>query len=317
MSKLKKTPEGRAPFTRDEIIRDVRIAILAMASLIANLGPRKDCLKVAEDYVGVALDDYCRNIEGHSQLDLIPVEEHQLYTVVMDAFDYAYQLGDPTDYDFSVETRAYEVGGILTAFPVCDFDGEPSPLDRLNPQKLRQVLETFEARWALDQGRDLSVSQLALLANMGEAAVRTSLSAEGIRTITRTGKGEKNQVPHADALVWLMGRRGFVPSRNNVEGSMTSRDLVLSAFLSESLSFEAALKKATSALEKTTSDLATEGGLSVSWMRDLADPDVCAPIDLPALQRLADLLEVPVPLFVGRAVSALLERQLNKDDGSA
>ncbi|KIV66980.1 hypothetical protein SZ54_2333 [Rhizobium sp. UR51a] len=63
------------------------------------------------------------------------------------------------------------MGGILTGFPKADFNGEPTPLDELNPRKLRQVLETFLARYALDTGEILTVPQLALLADMGEAAV--------------------------------------------------------------------------------------------------------------------------------------------------
>lgn len=307
MAKQKQTREDRAPFSRDEIIREIRLAALGMASHIAIWGHRQESLNVASHYLGVELDGYDYIGDGHPELDSIPIEEHYLYTVVMEAYNHAYQCGDIFNDTFSVDERMIEVGGILTGFPKADFNGEPTPLDVLNPQKLRQVLETFLARYDLDNGDNLTVPQLALLADMGEAAVRTSLSAEGIKTISGQ-KGEKNQVPHADAISWLSGRRNFVPTRRQpgVQGNLG--ELVSSLFSADSLTFEIALQKAISASNTTESQLASATGLVTSWIEDLSNDQKSPVIDIDGLQRLALALKAPVPLFVGKAVTALLER---------
>lgn len=308
MAKQKQRREDRAPFSRDEIVREVRLAALGMASHIAIWGHRQESWNVASHYLGVELDGYDYLGDGHPELDSIPIEEHYLYTVVMDAYDHAYQCGDIFNNTFNVDERMFEVGGILTGFPKSDFNGEPTPLDELNPQKLRQVLETFLARYALDTGDNLTVSQLALLADMGEAAVRTSLSAEGIKTIAGQ-KGEKNQVPHADALAWLSGRRNFVPTRRQPGVQDNLGELVSSLFSADSLTFEIALQKAISASSKTEDELAKAAGLSSVWIEELSDEGKRPEIDVDGLQKLATALEAPVPLFVGKAVTALLERR--------
>lgn len=309
MSRKKVQAENRAPFTRDEIIRDVRLAALGLASHIAAFGHRQDALKHAAMYLGVELEDYDYAHEGHKELEKIPIEDHSLYTVVMDAYHYAYQLGDAFEADYNIDERYYEVGGLLDGFPEADFNGEPSPLDRLNPQKLRQVLETFNARYALDNGDNLTVTQLALLANMGEAAVRTSLSAEGIKTVAPHEKGEKNQVPHAEALSWLSGRRGFVPTRERLGSGIHQTELMYSLFSAESLSFEAALQKAIAATDADAQTLGEQTGLTGDWIERLLTADAVIDIDLNALERLSQVLGAPAPIFVGKAVTVLLSRR--------
>lgn len=308
MAKQKQTREDRAPFSRDEIVREVRLAALGMASHIAIWGHRRESLNVASHYLGVELDGYDYIGGGHPELDSIPIEQHYLYTVVRDAYDHAYQCGDILNDTFSIDERMFEVGGILTGFPKADFNGEPTPLDELNPQKLRQVLETFLARYALDAGENLTVPQLALLADMGEAAVRTSLSAGGIKTISGQ-KGEKNQVPHADALAWLSGRRNFVPTRRQPGVQGNTGELVSSLFSADSLTFEIALQKAISARNTTEEELAKAGGISSIWIGELHDEGKRPEIDVDGLQKLAAALQAPVPLFVGKGVTALLERR--------
>ncbi|CAN7733067.1 hypothetical protein LJR010_006042 [Ensifer adhaerens] len=309
MSRKKTHAANRAPFTREEIIREVRLAALGLASHIAVFGHRQEAPRIAAQYLGVELDDYNFERDGHHQLDSIPIEEHYLYNVVMDAYDHAYQIGDPFENPFNVDERAYEVDGILVGFPRADFNGEPTPLDRLNPQKMRQVLETFRARWSLDRGHDLTVTELALLANMGEATVRTSLSAEGIKTITATEKGEKNQVPHADAVSWLSGRRGFVPTKDRHRSGANHTELMFSLFSAQSLSFEAALQKAIAATGEGEQVLGEQGGNSEDWLKKLLSVDAVMDIDIVALEKLSRTLGAPTPLFVGKAVTALLSRR--------
>jgi hypothetical protein len=179
----------------------------------------------------------------------------------------------------------------------------------MNPHKLRQVLETFYARYALDNGDNLTVPQLALLANMGEAAVRTSISAEGIKTVASHEKGEKNQVPHADALIWLAGRRGFVPTKSSPGSDINQTELMFSLFTAESLSFESALQKAIAAAEGGETGLSERAGVEKSWLEKLTAVDASPDINLTALESLSGALGAPMPIFVGKAVTALLSRR--------
>lgn len=299
---------GAAPFTRDEIVHEVRRATLALASLIAHYGSFNNSLMHTEQYLGVSLEDYQYETMGRDErLDLIPIEEHNLYRVVMDAYDYAYQTGGRGQAGMHLLDQLGEVSGILTGFPRTDWAGEPSPLDTNNPSKLRQVLDTFVARFSLDAGEDLSVRQLALLGDMTEAAVRTSLSSAGIRTVSTGRKGDLNLVAHAEALSWLMGRRGFTPSAPNetlAEHVSSGRDFL-------TLGFVPALARAIGASGLDVPALSEKSDISPEWLQQVSTAVGSADVDVAALERLARVLGLPVPLFVGRAVTELLQRKSN------
>ena len=66
------------------------------------------------------------------------------------------------------------------------------------------------ARHNLDTGEDLSIAEMALLADMDEKSVRNATNekaADRLRVV-KAGKGVK--VPMEEARRWLQGRRGFV-----------------------------------------------------------------------------------------------------------
>lgn len=305
MSKITKQSESAAPFTREEIIQEARLAALGLASHIASFGPMNSGINLAAEYLGVELESYDYEGGGNPQLEAIPIEGHFLFRVVMDAYDHAYQCGPSCGGSYDVSERLHEVAALLAGFPQTDFNGESTPLDRLNPQKLRQVLDTFIARCVLDDGGSLTIPQLALLANMGEAAVRTSLSAAGIKTIA--SKDAKNQVPYSEAITWLGGRRHFVPTRHPDGADPSS--LIAELFSDQPVSFEAALDRALVIVGGSRESVCSEAGCSVNWFELLLDAESHVQIDLAALSKLASVLGAPVPLFVGRAVTALLSRQ--------
>ena len=307
----RKPKENRAPFTREEIVMEVRRAALGMASLIAGFGRKQGQLDVAAQYLGVKLEEYDYSGDDTEKLSLIPIEEHFLHRVVMDAYDHAYQVGLAVTGGVDWDERAHEVSGILTGFPQTDYNGEPTPLDKLNPQKLRQVLSTFMARYRLDTGSDLSVTDLALLANMGESAVRTSLSNEGIKTVATGKKGDKNLVLSDEAMAWLLGRRNFVPTMRFGEHAADITDVIYSLFSADSLPFEAALAKALETTSQSGDALAQEANVDRSFVEQLLSSDGFLGVDVAALERLAIALKAPVPMFVGKAVMAILARRVS------
>ena len=307
MSKVKQQQEGRAPFTRDEIVHETRLAALGLASMIAAYGAMSGAPDAAAKYLGTDFEQYGYENASDEELNRIPIEDHFLYRVVVDAYEYAYQVGSRgLNGAHLVEERAHEVAGILSGFPRSDSYGEPSPLDTLNPHKLRQVLETFMARFSLDYGGDLSVSDLALLANMSEATVRSSLSTEGIRTVV-TRKGQPGVVPHGDAMTWLMGRRGFTPTAK-FDGSTDIGETVYAIFAATNLDFVSALQKAMEAAQLDTAALAAKATVSEPWLMRLATRGENAEVDVPALQRIAAAMSAPEAMFAGKAVQDLLSR---------
>lgn len=297
--------KDRAPFTREEVEHEIRRAALAMASMLATYAPNGR--ELAAQYLGVELPGYDYQDLSSDEIDQIPIERHHLYGVIIDAYDYAYQTGSRGLDHISVSERAVEAAGILTGFPQTDAMGEPSPLDKLNPQPLRQILDTFMARCSLDDGFDLTIRELALLANMGEPAVRTSLSSEGIKSYPKK-KGHPHQVKHSDAVSWLMGRRGFVPSVKFGDG--TNLEATMDAiFTASNMDFQSALKKALEAIKISPAELARSANVSEQFIAQLVSSDEAAPVEIDALERLALALKAPVPTFVGKAATDLLSRR--------
>jgi hypothetical protein len=306
MANTSKSTEGRAPFSREEIILETRKAVLAVASLLAYFSPYEKG-HLAKDYLGVELDAY--DLDGISEEELlsVPIESHRVYRIVMDAFDHAYQVGRALTNNISVQERMHEVDAILNSFPQTDFDGQPSPLDRLNPQKFRQVLETFLARYWLDDGLDLSVRQLALLANMGEAAVRTSLSKEGLTTLSKA-KGELGVITHGQALAWLHGRRGFIPTiRHDGEPGTDDGAILLNLLENGKVAFPKALEMVLDVLKLTPETLSKKADVPLPWLQKVFSEDATN-VDLEAIIRVANALQVPAPVFAAKAVEHLLSR---------
>ena len=75
---------------------------------------------------------------------------------------------------------------------------------------LAELLARVHARLALDAGGSLSLTELALLADMNERSVRNALSGEGD---SRLQAHEDGAIAHEEAVRWLNGRRNFKPTQ--------------------------------------------------------------------------------------------------------
>lgn len=318
MKNTHKNVEGRAPYSREEIIADVRRAAVAFASHLAVFGPRNNALDLAAQYLGCELDDYQLEGQSEEKLQAIPIERHFLYQVAMDAYDYAYQVGTKgLDYRWQIDERMHEVLALLEGFPRYDFDCEPSPLDTLNPQKLREVLETFMARYGFDHEWDLPIRDLALLARMGEAAVRTSLSKEGITTVTRQ-KGQPGVVPHEQAVQWLLGRRGFIPSAQFPEEKESAeKQELLARLLEGDADFPQVLKSAIGFKRIELDQLAQDSGIPYTWLEGALAGSGASEIEVAALGRLAQVLNVPALPFATKAIEFLLGKNAEQTESAA
>lgn len=74
---------------------------------------------------------------------------------------------------------------------------------------LADMISRWEARHSLDDGSELSITQLALLADMNERSVRNAASLDGEARLTLK---PDQMVSNGEARRWLAGRRGFRPT---------------------------------------------------------------------------------------------------------
>jgi hypothetical protein len=75
---------------------------------------------------------------------------------------------------------------------------------------LQDMIDRLRARRTLDEGSFMSISELALLADMSERSVRNALIMEGTGRLNADKSGD---IENAEARRWLEGRRGFVPTQ--------------------------------------------------------------------------------------------------------
>lgn len=310
------TKTSPAPYTWDEIERQVRNAILCQFSILRSLGP--DVEGLGELYLGIDPDllepqeNTMTQAEYQDVLSSIPLARHHLHHLARNAYTYAYQLDG---WEQVTADEHYEIScGVLNGFPQADIHGESSPLSPLNDPPLRRMFETFVARWKLygeDFGSGLSVRELALLSNMTIPAVRTSLSKEGFKLEQAATRGDSQRrdddrlatLNTRDALAWLSRRRGFVPNRGVAAPPSDTESAAL--FDTPDLTFVEALQNALSALGKDVPAIAGEIDAAVEWLEALLAGQV-VDVDVPALRGLARTLKVPEPDFVAKAVRHLV-----------
>lgn len=153
-------------------------------------------------------------------------------------------------------------------------------------------------RWALEQGYDLSVRELALLGQMTEAATRNSLSKE--RIVLEKGKVDANT-----ALIWLSQRRDFAPTR--IEKGHKERWPVTYRPLFERQGFGMAFATILRGYLITAAELADKAEVALSFVEELVAGRLTP--DLDALQRVGLALHLDAAHFAGAAVQAALHRK--------
>ncbi|WGV16009.1 hypothetical protein [Fuscovulum ytuae] len=306
------TTENNAPYTWEEIEKQVRTAVLRQLNSLIYFGPQDEAIARAFAGVDPELFDPWLDSDRASNADqTFPVERHGIYTVSRQAYAYAYQ----TDAWFSATEETYHLACALLdgAYALADTDGELSPLAKLNDPPLRRMLETFVARWKLSNEEyrsGLTVRELALLSNMTVPAVRTSLSKEGFKLEanyrTDAAKDENGVLSEEDAVVWLSRRRGFVPTRT--DSPRGSSGLTTTAAVQqwlETLSFTAALQRILASNETDASSLAAKLDLDPVWLTNLAAGKAVA-LNVDGLRQLSRHLGADEAVFVSKAVHHLI-----------
>lgn len=295
------TPPARHALAKDVVMNELRQVLLGNACQIV-LSTGEDIL--AETYLGIGLDEFSIGHMPASCLERIAAIDLDRFYIARQvgiAYDFALQLGDPRTRTVFTVDDWNDLAIFVEGAARCTFGGEPTPLTN-EDSALRRTLDMALARMNLSHGLALTIRQLSLLADIGETAVRTSLSADGIHT-----DGRPAQVSAEVAELWLRRRRGFVPTSASTVPLLLDEVTAAAAVIRER-PFDMALLEIVDRQGLDAAALAQRANVDLVWIRSLMSGDrvVC---DIEALSRLAASLEIDVPLFVGRAVEAIIGRQ--------
>lgn len=320
----------KLPISRDQLEDDLRQMTAVMAGIVGALFhfPKDK----RDQFLGVKIDEdiwtpgfYTDGLDD-AQISKIIIDQHPFVIIVRDAYDYAYQVEGARDID--LETLWYEVAPVRDQLPSQDINGLPTPMNYTDG-RIRRVLDTFEARYDLNSGAALTVEQLALLANMAPATVRTSLSKEGFRLLEPDVSGpndlvfdpaadwgtvpprrpnkkpKRNELSNPDAVDWLSRRRGFIPNKQAGTG-LDWKTAARNAFAEDITNFPAVLKRIVNLAGMETREISAAITRDTNWVEGLIGGKRVE-IDVEALVRFADLLQVPPARFASQAVAHLLE----------
>lgn len=298
---------NQVPYTWEEIDLQVRRSIAAMADILSVFGP-EDGNELLDAFLGCDTSEIQFDQITDEQLASFNASRHGIYRLAKKAYDYAYQLEGA---ELVTGDDWYEASALLEpSYAQIDRHGEPSPLYAAWDQPLRRVIETFAARWDLNNhGGGQSVRQLALLANMSLQAVRNSLSKEGFKLELKVSGRDDDQsfeLPAQDALVWLSKRRGYIPNRTGVR--MDDPGIAVAETLNKGdLGFPAMLDRIIKITRNSVEELAAASGTAKEWIERLLDGSP-VDVDLSALVALGRALGADPAKFAGRGVEYCLSQ---------
>lgn len=292
---------ARLPMEKKTVMDELREVLLGNACQIV-LSTGEDTL--AESYLGISLYDFSLGSMQSAFRDDIAAVNLERFSIAHQigaAYDFALQKGDSKARTAFGEDDWNDLAIFVEGAARCSFGGERTPLV-YEDSALRRTLDMALARMSLMHGSSLTIRELALLADIGETAVRTSLSAEGIRT-----EGKPARISAEVADPWLRKRRGFVPTLELQEPSAEDEALAATAMFANH-PFDEAIMEIMDQPGFDVSELAQGAKVDEAWLISLMSGSTVA-CDIEALLRLAASFGIEAPLFVGRAVESILRRE--------
>lgn len=294
--------DGRKiPFTKEDMLAELRELILREAARIYFIrGPAATYALLGFEYEPEEMGEPEKNYSP-DLLDKIVLDDYGLARNFNLAYDYAFQIGEWMKFD---EVTDGEIRAVTMGFGEYGVEGSPNPYHQKG-SKCRHVLELAVARYHLN-AYDLypTIEQLSLLANMSEAAVRNSLSLEGIKP-----EGKPARVSNDVAIEWLQKRRGYIPDKVLAARSETIREKTNRIF--HVASFANGMRHAATEVKITGDDEATIRAVAVasqtdeSFVRALFSGKPVA--DLQKLLAVADALKLDKARFASIAIERALE----------
>jgi hypothetical protein len=292
-------------FSKDELLDELRTIFLFQADHILLASGEE----MARQFIGFEVGDegeYC--FQPCSKVDL------QRFARIAGAFergyDYAFRptllnsLGEHEVQDLDVFMQgAPRAGGVLSGGETHRFmtpDGH-----------CQTVADAVHARWKLEWdsagvgSHEFTPREIALLANMTEGAVRNAINDKGDSGL-KAVPGTKNpiKIEHDEAWRWLTSRRGFIPSPKSPSEDRFLTDRIQRLQASERFSdlISIWLRAAHGSTQNASSALGWSEQEIDRWCNGSFS------FDVERASQLARVLELDVPLFVGKAMEVSLRR---------
>jgi hypothetical protein len=279
------------PFQKDEAMNELKEILFVQASQISiTLNP-----DVASQFLGVEIETWDSGLH-HDDRKKIDLQRFNISRLIDRAYDFAFQTGAYWQFDGD---DWYEICGFSAGVTPHSFEGTQSPW-LWDDGKVRHVVDMAIARYHLLENHSISIRGLSLLAAMTEAAVRNSLSKEGIQTT-----GKPASIESETAQKWLSERRGFIPTRTN-ETQEKNREQHISFQLDHQPFPEALSLIIRDSADGDIEPIAAGAGVSVDQLRAMMAGEEKV-IDIERLSALSRALNIAdLPKFVAKAVEYAL-----------
>lgn len=292
-------------FTKEDVLNELRKILLIQADHLVITGS----VELAEAFIGLPQPEDSWDFFAHDP-KLVDLSRFNIAHQFDWCFDYAFNPSVLTRHD---ESYVQDLLVFIDGIPRSDNGGDRLPF--LTDQGLcHTVADATYARFALEEGFDLTTRQVALMANMTEGAVRNALAQKGDGGL-RAIPGTKNPVmiEHAEALTWLQGRRGFVPTPENFRD-----DRFLTAQIANERTAQG-LGKLVSRLLWPIFGTPEKAPAQLGWSTEKLDAWTTGTQEFSVedAARLATALKLDVPLFVGKAQEVVLRRELDPENKEA
>ncbi|MEY2892240.1 MAG: hypothetical protein RJA98_2148 [Pseudomonadota bacterium] len=179
---------------------------------------------VVDDCFEAGAGDRMLGVDSQSsgfRFERLDIDRSRLGALLPTWYRYAYEgvlsAGYSPQQFFRADGAFERLGDLLTVFgkdnvyltdahESCGVDNPPAG-------HLADLAARLGARASLDTGCDMTLQEIALLADMNERSVRNATTIEGTARLEVRADG---RVVHAEALGWLAGRRGFKPTDQRV-----------------------------------------------------------------------------------------------------
>jgi hypothetical protein len=297
------TPDRR--FTKTEMLDELKTIFLFEADHIAS-GTGND---QATAFIGFQSDQYWK--EDPSRVDL---GRFIITSSFETAYDYAFR---PSILDGFGTELLLDLNTFMLGTPRAGGqggDGGETHEFMTADGKCQTVVDAMWARAKLelsDYRDDLTTRELALLANMSEGAVRNALSDKSENGLRAIPGSKPVAVVHEDALRWLSGRRGFVPSPKQLIEDRPLHEHI------ENLKTAEGLGNIISRLLWSVFGSPDQAPAKLGWSAEQMQAwrDGTYRFDVETAAMLAKALDVDVPMFVGKALEVTLRRDLPQSKG--
>lgn len=293
-------------FTKQEMLEELRTILLFEADHIL-MGAGKEA---AENFIGFPVPEgdgqYC--FEAPEKVD---IRRFQITDKFIRGYDIAFAPSLLVAFDGSEfqDLNVFMLGTPRTGG--ISAGGETHRY--MTPDGYCQIVaDAAFARWKLewdDAGagsNTFTTRELALLSNMTEGAIRNAIADKSENGLRASPGSKPVSVKHDEALRWLTGRRGFIPSPKR-----PSEDRFLTEHLRDIRSPEA-LGKLIERQLWSTFDSPQTARDALGWTADEIEQwcDGSFRFDESRARQLAQALDFDVPLFVGKALETSLRLSL-------